>query len=1101
MSESSYSNAKQLLKEENALNVKATRENILKDRTLLRYWPEIPFNKVQECLDFLGKFASVKNTKESHSVTNPKVNKEEVPGEFHHVQEYAQPRRPGSEPDVQDVFQQLQLGWITTGDLLPTPVLLTDDKALLSPFAHDTDSVKNAYVWEYRWIDPGYAQTLRDTILLEEGVVDAKIVNADDGSCKIQVLTQTNTWAGTLSQTWEKETQNPSFAAEKRVETFSHIPLASLDGFKTTLGTATSGYKVSSLIDSTAEEGFAKIVQTQDKLFDGTVSASNGTLNEDEYLQLITGGVIRTTTWLGVKDADLVAAMATVAVAPSGYTVLKVGNNYNGTGSFTLTRVMMLKGSSTSMKIKVDFPSFEDERRTYFYPGLDKTTANALLTTAQTTCDTGYKIDSVEIQEWRYGALAVIQQISKIMLTPAEGLGCTISKEFEPWGDADIISKKWLNIKDANLDAALTTLSIAPTGYSVATISHNFDGTGSADITRVVVKKNITGFESAIEFPTFDDERKTNIYLGLDSITAGAQYTILQTAPAGYKIDSVTKQRGLAGTITIIQQISKLNLTLTGRVQSYDYTKAFGLVKIATTIYPNIAKASINGLKTTILTDATKIVLDIRDDDTGQGKANVFCTWRSKEAAPRSLGAIRATKASQFHKTEEDRLWIDVNLTDKDALATAVAQALAGTAPYGLAATEEVREVTGEDAGDKTARVRQHVVKAGTPTAANYSMQESFNPHGLQEAVMVISVREYPEVDYTNVGTIFALLQTFLGTPAKGRIQVSMNGNGTFSMRALKEGTPDWDNITPTYVKVGIQNKGLIGESKTDLATGVPVADAAAIVSAATADADHALVGVEMTERGQGEAAIEKKQIKKSETAVQVEETPGLGLRRATKDYTWPLILSANVAAVWAAAETQGVAGNYVLHFRQKNILGNGLFSITSQVVECTEKKTSYTNAYTDDSIVTVEECQDAAEIPVIADTVGTEESVKGSLNLFNKYDYIKTTVTSRVPKSCAAGATWNVRGSYYTVEGYSFEIVTTPPEKSYNWHSSTNTWQVQEIHTISYYKTAVEAAAFVHTFNNGSGIHPVGGNLWMAHKVERSDLYIGQQTYSKPTQ
>lgn len=1051
MAESSYPNAKQLLKEEFALNAKTTQDDLLNDKTCLRYWREIPMGRVKECLDFLRNITSVNNNKTGHSVTDPQINKEKLPGVWRHIQEYAQPPRPGSEPDVQDVYQLLKLGWaetidwtearliegdnqplqpertlrvqfvnldytklgamiesiettkyftdpviagetydgpegahlkwrvlsakpsraddgsgvitltlaknlVMTPDALPTPVLLTDDKVLLSPFAHDTTSVKNAYVWEYRWIDPDYVQTLRDTISLISGVIDAKAVKSDDGSCNIQVLTQSNTWNGDLSQVWERETQSPGFAAEKIVNTYSHIALTSLDEFKTTLGTATDGYKVSSLIDSTDEtRGFAKIIQTQDKLFSGAVTDANGTLNEEEYLQLITGGVIRTTMWLGVADADLATAMATVAVAPDGYVVLKAGNNYSGTGSFTMIRIMMLKASDTvPMQVRVEFPEFDDERRTYFYFGLDKTTAESTYTDCKTDCDAGYKVDSVEIQEWRYGSLAVIQQISKI------------------------------------------------------------------------------------------------------------------------------------------------NLLLTGQVRAYDYTKTFGLVNVATTVYLNIAKASIDGLKTDILTDTDIIVLDIRDEDVGQGKANVLCTWRSKETAPRSLGAIRATKASQFHKTEEDRLWIDVNLEDTTSLSDAVAQALAGTAPYTVAATEEVREVDGEDAGDKTARIRQRVIK-GTGTAADYSMQESFNPHGLQEAVMVVSVREYPEVDYTNVAAVFALLQTFLGTPAKGRIQVSMNGNGTFSMRALKEGKPDWGNTTPNYVKVAVQNKGLIGESKDELATGVPVADAAAIVDAAVADTDHIIEDIRMTERGQGEAAIEKKQTKKSETAVQVEETPSLGLRRAAQNYTWPLVLSENIDTIWAAALVEGVTGDYVLHYRQKNILGNGMFSITSQVVECTEKKQNYTVAYTDNSVVTVEICQDAAAMPTIEDTAGTEEKLDGGLNLFNKYDYVKTTVTSRVPKSCALGATWNVRGSYYTVEGYTFQIVTTPGEKSYYWHSSTDTWQVQEIHTISYHLTAAEAALVVHTYNNGSGIHPVGGNLWMAHKVERSDLYIGQVTYNSP--
>ena len=1031
MAISSYSIARALLKEKYALNAKTTQEALLDSRTCLRYFPGIPMGKVSECLDCLRTIASVKNTKASHTVLNPQVNKEELPGTWRHVQEYAEPPRAKSEPDVQDVYQLLKLGWaqtlidseahlvggdniplqperilvrqyvgldftklgdmiegiestkyvtnpviegktydgpivapattpsdlkwrilsskpsrdpdgsgiitqtlaknlVQTPDELPTAILLSDDKALLSPFAHDTTSEKNIYVWEYRWIDPAYAQTLRDTIALTSDVIDAKAIKADDGSFNIQVLTHTNTWKGTLSQVWGKETVSPTFAAEKVVESFSHIPLTSLDAFKATLGTATSGYKVSSVKDSTDEErGFARITQTQDKLFSGAVTANNGTLNEEEYLFLITGGILRTTMWLGVKDDDLATAMATVATAPTGYSVVKVANNYNGTGSFTLTRTMMVKGSDTvPVKIKVEFPSFEDERRTYFYFGLDKTDATALLTTLLTTCDEGYKVDLAEIQEWRYGMLVVIQQISK------------------------------------------------------------------------------------------------------------------------------------------------LNLLLTGRVQSYDYTKTFGLVNVATTIYPNIAVDSITALKVTILADATKIMLNLWDDDAGQGKANVTAVWRSKEEAPRALGAIRSTKNSQFHKEAQDRLWIDINLTDKDALATAVALAMAGTDPYAVAEGAEIREVTGEDAGDKTARIRQHVVKEGTPDPADYSMQESFNPHGLQEAVMIVSVREYPEVDYTQVGTVFALLQTFLGDPGKGRIQVSMNGNGTFTMRALKEGTPDWDNTTPDYVQTGIHNKGLIGEGKTQLATGVKVASAAAIVADVTADDDYALEDVQMDERGMGEAAITKRQTKKSETAVQVSETPAAGLRRAVKDNNWPLVLAANVATVWTAASTEGVAGNYVLHFRQKNILGNGMFSISNQVVECVEKIIAeYTAGYADDSITTIKEVRDAAALPDATDTTGTTETVKGGLNLFNKYDYIKVTITARTPKSFGESAvTYDTLGGWYGI----------------------GLWRIRYHHTINYHTTATAAATALANGWIGSGISSAGNNLWQSHKVIRDDIYTG---------
>ncbi len=785
------------------------------------------------------------------------------------------------------ITQTLAKNLVQTPDALPTAILLSDEKALLSPFAHDVTSVKNSYIWEYRWIDPDYAQTLRDTISLTVGVIDAKVIKVDDGTCNIQVLTQTNTWEGDLSQVWEKRTESPTFAAEKIVNTYSHIPLTDLDTFKTTLGTATSGYKVSSLVDSTdATGGFAQIVQTQDKLFSGTVTASNGTNMSKEYLLLLTDGIILTTAWLGVKDADVTTAMTTLATAPTGYTVLRVGHNYNGTGSFTLTREMITKATVlTATQLRVQFPTFDDERRTYYYFGLDKTTAETQYTTCKTTCDIGYKVDSVEIIEWRGGALAVVQQISKI------------------------------------------------------------------------------------------------------------------------------------------------NTALTGKIRAYDYTRTFGLVNIATTLYLNVAVADIAALKVTILADATKIILDLSDDDVGQGKANVTVIWRSKETAPRSLGVIRSTKSSQFHKEEQDRLWIDINLEDKDSLATAVALAMAGTAPYNVIVGAEIREVVGEDAGDKTARIRQHIVKEGTPDPADYSMQESFNPHGLREATMLISVKEYPEIAYVNLAAIFATLRTFLGDPMKGRIQVSMNGNGTFMMRGLKEGTPDWDNTTPTYVQVGIHKGGLIGEGKTELATGIPVESAAAIVATATADADHVLEDVTMDERGMGEAAITKRQTKKSETAIIVRAFPAIGTQRAAIENTWPLVLNANIDVIWTAALTEGVTGNYVLKYRTKENLSNGMWRVSNWVEAATEVMVAaFTSEDRADMTDVVEHKQDATAIPNAEDSAGVNVSVSGTLNAVNKYDYEKVTRTATSQEISGSfpdrnGTTYWWSGTYCTQAQYAAAI------------------------------------------------------------------------------
>jgi len=199
---------------------------------------------------------------------------------------------------------------------------------------------------------------------------------------------------------------------------------------------------------------------------------------------------------------------------------------------------------------------------------------------------------------------------------------------------------------------------------------------------------------------------------------------------------------------------------------------------------------------------------------------------------------------------------------------------------------------------------------------------------------MLVTVNEYPEIAYADLATIFSTLQTFLGDPMKGQIQVSLNSGGTFMMRGLKEGTPDWGNTTPDYVKVAIDNPDQIGERKHEVATGVPVASAAAIVAAATADADHAIDAIRMTERGNGEAIIEKVQTKKDGVAIYVEEKPTVGSRRGTKRTVWLNVHPDGLAAAWTAASTENVAGDYVLSYRKRIPKPNGFYDIENVAMD-----------------------------------------------------------------------------------------------------------------------------------------------------------------------
>ena len=890
------------------------------ERFLQRQYVALDFTKIGDMIESIESTKYVTNPViEGKTYDGPIVAPATTPSDLKWRILSSKPSRAADGSGI--ITQTLAKNLVISDEDLPTPILLSDDKALLSPFAHDTTSEKNIYVWEYRWIDPVYAQTLRDTIALTSDVIDAKAIKADDGSFNIQVLTHTNTWEGTLSQEWEHQTRHPTFAANQIVNTYSHIALTSLEAFKTTLGTATAGYKVSALVDSTdATGGFATIVQTQDKLFVGTVSADNGTTTEEEYLQLITSGVIRTTLWLGVPDDDLAAAMTTLSTAPSGYTVVRVGHNYNGTGSANVIRTMMTKGDSSAEQVRIEFPSFESERITYHYLGLDKTTADALYVTLQTTCDVGYKVDIVNIIEWKL-ALAVVQQISKVQVTP------------------------------------------------------------------------------------FD-------------------------------------------TSAVHQQV---------------YTHAFGLVTRATTVYLNVPFAEIDTVKDAINALADVIILDIADNDNGHGSADITYNWRTKEAAPRALGSISSVKPSQFHQEAQERLWIDINLTDKDALATAVALALAGTAPYAVDAGDTIQSANGQDAGDKTGIIRQKLSKKpDSYTVAEYQTQVSFNPHGLKEATMLVTVNEYPEIAYADLDTIFSTLQTFLGDPMKGSIQVSLNGNGTFMMRGLKEGTPDWDNATPNYVQMGIQNPGVIGESKTEQATGVPVADAAAIVAAAIADTDYALDSIRMTERSQGEASIEKQQTLKSETAVIIRAFPAIGTQRATEERIWPVVLSANLDTVWTAALTEGVTDDYVLKYRHRQYLGGGKWRVANWVEAATEVEVAaFTSEDDANGATVVERKQDSAAIPDAENSTGVNVSVTGALNALNKYDYDKSTRTAESQEVSGSyadrnGTTYFWSGTLCTAAQYNTAIAAASLDSTTDNSVEKSTTQFVDLFNYSIVKRAI---------------------------------------------
>lgn len=916
------------------------------ERFLQRQYVALDFTKLGTMID------EIETTK---YVTDPVVETKEYSGKYRILSS-----KPSKADDGSGIITQtLAKNLVTTPDALPAAILLSDDKALLSPFAHDTTSAKNAYVWEYRWIDPDYAQTLRDTIALTAGVIDAKVVKVDDGTCSIQVLTQTNTWNGDLSQIWERRDNNPTFAANQIVNTFSHIPLTSLADFKTTLGTATAGYKVTSLVDNTdANGGFATIVQTQDKLFDGTVTADNGIDTGAEYLPLLTGGVFRTTMWLGVPDADLATAMTTLATPPSGYFIRNLVNNYNGTGSCTIVRTMGPEGPFDVTPQANQFPGFDDERRTYWHVGLNATQATAKYIELKTTCDAGYKVDSVELREYRWE------------------------------------------------------------------------------------------------------------------------------------------------TVLVIQNISKLNLALTGTVNDTDYTKTFGLVNIATTLYLNVAHNSIAGLKASILADTTKLILTLRDDDVGQGKANLTCVWRSKESSVKELGRIKSVARSQFHLKRHERTWIDLNVSDAGDMATAVAAALAGSGSYAKGANETITEAEARDGGDKTAIITQQLLdKGGSYTAATYLAGESFNAHGLKPGGIYYDIMEYPEVAYdaSSLATVAGALLSFLHSNStstvndlgeryndaymRGKLQVSLNENGTLNARAVKEGKPSWYNITPDFTIDGKQLNGSVGESVSAVAPGVPIALASARVTSIAPEAGYLLSDARFIDKGNGEAEIHQTQSKEDKTCHLVHRTKATaGHERETVESVWPLVLNANLDAVWEEARTTyalgGILGDVKLDYRQCRLLSNGFWEVRNVVADTTRRSLSYTSEDSDSRTVTVEKGWDYTATP----TCPSNGRLDLDINRFGKYDYVKMTITNRSPVSAGSGYSWTTTGrTYWRIKGYNTDGTVHEIGK----------YQKTYSHAVSFHATASAAAGAADGGYNGSHVVQVSDYIWMANKITENEGYV----------
>jgi hypothetical protein len=559
-------------------------------------------------------------------------------------------------------------------------------------------------------------------------------------------------------------------------------------------------------------------------------------------------------------------------------------------------------------------------------------------------------------------------------------------------------------------------------------------------------------------------------------------------------------------------------------VHQYVYTPTYGLVTHATTIYLNVPKASLGTVRDAINAITGIIVLDISDNDNGQGSADVTYKWRTKESAARDLGRIQSEAPSAYHMKRHNRVWIDLNVDSPSSLANAIAAALAGTGSYVKGANERIVSADGKDAGDKTAIITQQVLDSGgSYTPLNYAQLESINTHGLHEANILSIIREYPEVDgdiaglvvlassiwtwmkeNSDVGDFLVNPLAYTGYPASdttmhGRVQTSMNENGTIHVRCIKEGKPDWDNDTPLidgFVADGRTNVGGIGESVSAIATGVPVAIMGATVNGAVATAGWGLTDVKGVEKGNGEAEVHRVQVKEDKVARSlriISPVTQNGAERTTYETLWPLVLEANVTSgsnVWALAGNSfsegSITGNYKLEYRQKQELGNGFWRITNVVVDTTARSFSFTSAKSDTTAVTTYKGWDYANTPatlVSSLSLGNNYSIDIDCNRYGKYDYVARKIVETAPVSAGSGYGWSTTGETYwlphtyNTDGTLFQLLQ---------------YQRTYVHAITFHATAALAASSINGGYEGSGVSRIGEAVWMAHRITQSATQVG---------
>ena len=160
------------------------------------------------------------------------------------------------------ITQTLAYGLVVSAEDLPTAELVQTIDRLIVPHAITGDPEIEQREVRYRGIDPSYVETLKDTIALTAGVVEARSVRMQDGTYNIHALQETPTWAAFAVAAPDTTSKfNYSTKHEGLRETWHSI--ANDDALANVYVTNTTGYRINDVTVEDRLDGSVLVTRIQ----------------------------------------------------------------------------------------------------------------------------------------------------------------------------------------------------------------------------------------------------------------------------------------------------------------------------------------------------------------------------------------------------------------------------------------------------------------------------------------------------------------------------------------------------------------------------------------------------------------------------------------------------------------------------------------------------------------------------------------------------------------------------------------------------------------------------------------------------------------------